>query len=88
MKIKMKIGLEERFRKYYENYSKAKQGNREQSEIQTLALQSLGLLALIAKRDQSTAEEVMHELIGMFLTPNETREEYHKLLMDSGIAER
>jgi hypothetical protein len=68
------------FYEYHEKYFAAKWRNKNQKEISHYALMSLAQIHQISgKADQSKAAKVMHDLMGLVLTPDQTREMYYEL---------
>ena len=74
-----------RFWYYYEKYFVAKQG-KEEAEIRFYALMSLSQIHQIAGAPGSKkGAEVMHRLMGLVLTEDQSAEMYAELRKDSGV---
>ena len=77
-----------RFYDCYEKYFVAKLRNREEKEISFYALLSLVQVhQIVGDSDQVKAAKVMHELMGLVLPEEQTKEMYNELRKDSGIGE-
>jgi hypothetical protein len=78
-------GIEEAVLRLLRKYVVAKQRNARR-EFSFYALMSLAQIHQIAGGpDQNKATEVMHELMGLVLTKDQTREMYIELRQDSEI---
>ena len=77
-----------RFYDCYEKYFVAKVRNNKEKEISFYALLSLVQIhQIVGDSDQVKAAKVMHELMGLVLPEEQTKEMYNELRKDSGIGE-